>query len=333
METNLKTTLHAVPGPAVNSQSVRHLPVNLFAAVMGIAGLALAWRLAEHTYGANPVIGQGFGAVAVLVFIALALAYGAKLLRFPAAVRSEFTHPVAGNFFGTIAIGLLLLSAVLASWSAVLQTVVWTAGVIATLALGFLMAHRLLGGGGGHNAAVPAWLIPGVASLDIVVTGAALPMDWAREINLLSAAIGSVLAVVLFIMIFTRLVQHEPLPAGMTPSLMILIAPFEVGFLAYVNLRHQVDLFAALLFWFGLFLFAVLSLRVFRPSVPFGPSWWAISFPLAALSNAALKYADASGDPLLAWLAGLLLVFLTVAIGVLAVRTVHSLLTGRLLAG
>ena len=55
-----------------------------------------------------------------------------------------------------------------------------------------------------------------------------------------------------------------------------------VGFLAYVNVTGHVDLFAGMLFYFGLFLFVLLSWRVFRRPVPFAPSWWAISFPMAA---------------------------------------------------
>ena len=113
----------------------------------------------------------------------------------------------------------------------------------------------------------------------------------------------------------------------------ILIAPFEVGFLAYVNVTGHVDLFAGMLFYFGLFLFVLLSWRVFRRPVPFAASWWAISFPMAALSNAALKYADHVQAGALAWLAGLILAALTVAIAVLSVRTLHSLFTHRLLAG
>ncbi|MNT95933.1 potassium-tellurite ethidium and proflavin transporter [compost metagenome] len=81
----------------------------------------------------------------------------------------------------------------------------------------------------------------------------------------------------------------------MVPSLMILVAPFEVGFLAYANL-FGIDRFAAMLFYFGLFLAVVLGFKVFRRDVPFAPSWWAISFPLAALANAALKYAHVQGD-------------------------------------
>ncbi|MDB5965705.1 MAG: C4-dicarboxylate transporter, partial [Polaromonas sp.] len=78
-------------------------------------------------------------------------------------------------------------------------------------------------------------------TLDIPVTGAHMPMAWALEVNLLASAIGSVMALVLFAMIISRLVHHHPLPLAMTPSLMILMAPFAVGFLAYVNLTDGID--------------------------------------------------------------------------------------------
>ncbi|MGJ7605617.1 hypothetical protein ACSFA7_14855 [Variovorax sp. LT1R20] len=150
---------------------------------------------------------------------------------------------------------------------------------------------------------------------------------------LLSAAVGSVMALVLFAMIVTRLIQHEPLAPAMTPSLLILVAPFEVGFTAYVNLTGRVDLFAGLLFYFGLFLFVVLAPKVFKRSVPFGAGWWAISFPLAAMVNAGVVYAGVRGAWPLQLLTGASLALLTVALFVLTVRTVRVLFNGRLLAG
>jgi tellurite resistance protein len=119
----------------------------------------------------------------------------------------------------------------------------------------------------------------------------------------------------------------------MIPSMMILIAPFEVGFLAYVNVVRRVDTFAGLLFYFGLFLFIILATRIFRPSIPFAPGWWAISFPMAALANAAMKYAAAQDTTALHYLAGVILVIATLAIVVLFVRTLHMLVQGTLLAG
>jgi len=321
----------AVATPA-STTSIKHLPVNLFASVMGLAGLALAWRGATGTFGASTAIASGIGVVSVLTFVAMVLGYLAKWSKFPQTVRDEFTHPVLGNFFGTITIAVLLLSAVVAEWSVPLQQFVWTVGAISTLVLGYIVVSRVMRGKMAASNVVPAWLIPGVASLDIAVTGATMPMAWAPQLNLIALAIGTGVAVVFFTMIFSRLVHGDPLPNGMIPSLMVLIAPFEVGFLAYTSVTHQVDMFAALLFWFGMFMTLVVGVRVFRPSVTFAPSWWAISFPLAALSNAALKYASVNGSMPLLVLAGLILAFLTIAIAVLFVRTLYSLFSGKLLS-
>jgi tellurite resistance protein len=196
-----------------------------------------------------------------------------------------------------------------------------------------VIVSRLLKGNVDGAHAVPAWLIPGVATLDIAVAGGTLPMEWAHEVNLFAAGVGAVVALVFFTMIFSRLVHKEPLAAGMLPSLMILIAPFEVGFLAYVNIVQRVDMFAALLFYFGLFLFVVVAIKIFRPSIPFAASWWAISFPMAALANAALKYAAVANTSVLNGIAGIILAILTIAIAVLFVRTLHILANGKLLAG
>jgi tellurite resistance protein len=313
--------------------SVKNLPVNLFGAVMGLAGLSLAWRLASGVFGANIMIAEGVGIAAIGVFIALALGYIVKWAIYPSAVKHEFTHPTAGNFFGTITIGILLLSSVVAPYSKWLQEIVWTAGSISTIVLSFISLTRLLKGNIDGNHAVPALLIPGVATLDIAVAGGTLPMAWAHEVNLFAASVGAVVAIVFFTMIFSRLVHQAPLASGMIPSMMILMAPFEVGFLAYVNVVQRVDTFAALLFYSGLFFFIILATKIFRPSVAFAPGWWAISFPMAALSNAALKYAAARQTIVLHYLAGVILVIVTIAIVVLFVRTLHLLVSGELLGG
>ena len=323
MQTSTITTL------PTSGASVQNLPVNLFGSVMGIAGLALAWRGAAHLFGSGAAIADAVGVLSLLVFGVLAIAYLSKWVSYPAAVQAEFTHPVAGNFFGTIAIAILLLSSVLAPWSATLQKLVWAFGAVATLVLGYIVVARVLKGNVVAAHVVPAWLIPGVASLDIAVTGG----NWGHEVNMLALGIGTAIAIVFYVMIFSRLVHGDPLPATMAPSLMVMIAPFEVGFLAYVNVTHHVDMFAAMLFYFGLFMFLVLAPRVFRRSVPFAPSWWAISFPIAALANAAIKYASVADSAAVVVLAGLLLVFLTVTIAILLLRTLYSLYTGKLLAG
>ncbi len=311
---------------------MRNLPVSLFASVMGLSGLAQAWRLAHGSLGAPAWIGEAIGAFAIGVFLLMSLAYLAKLAKHPQAVQAEFHHPVAGNFFGTIVISLLLLSAIVGPYSAATAQAVWTVGMLLTFALCFVVFSRLLRGQIDASHAVPPWIIPCVATLDIPVTGGQMPMAWAAEINLLAGAVGAVLALVLFAMIVGRLVHRDPLAPSMTPSLMVLVAPFAVGFLAYLNIVGGVDRFAALLFYFGLFMFAVITPKVFRTSVPFSPGWWAISFPMAALVNAALKYAEFRASAPLWILAVVLLAALSLVLLVLTARTVQIVLNGKLLA-
>ena len=192
----------AATATAASRASIKNLPVSLFAAVMGLSGLSMGWRLAHIEFGAVVplVVSDVIGLFATFVFVVLAIGYGAKLLRHPAAVKAEFNHPIAGNFFGTIAIALLLQSAVLGHYNSTLGQVMWIACTVATLLLAAHVVSRLLGGNCHPAHAVPAWIIPGVAALDIPVTGSHMPMAWAGEVLLLSAAVGSVMALVLFTM-------------------------------------------------------------------------------------------------------------------------------------
>jgi tellurite resistance protein len=321
------------PQSLQKTASIRNLPVNLFASVMGVAGLSIAWRQASHEFGVTPLISEAAGILAALIFVVLGAGYLAKAIKHPDAVLGEFRHPVAGNFFGTITIAILLLSVVAAQLNQTLAEVMWTVGAILTIALCFTIASRLLHGSVEAAHAVPAWFIPGVATLDIAVAGGTMPMPWAHEVNLFALAVGTMIALLFFTMIMSRIIHREPLPAGMVPSLVILMAPFEVGFLAYTNFTQQVDTFSGLLFYFGLFLFLTLAPKVFRRGVPFATGWWAISFPMAALASAALKYSMFVQTWPVKAIAVILLAMLSIAIAVLFVRTLHSLLDGRLLAG
>lgn len=300
---------------------------------MGISGLSLAWRQASKLFGTPPIIAEIIGIVAVLIFIALSIGYISKWFLYPKKVVNEFMHPISGNFFGTITISILLLSSVLGSYSQVLGQVIWIIGMVTTLTLSFIIVSRLLNGDQEQGNAVPAWLIPGVATIDIVVAGGTMPFPWAHEINLLSLAIGGIVALVFFTMILSRLIHQAPLPAGLRPSMIIMIAPFEVGFLGYTNYVQRIDQFASILFYFGLFLFVVLFFKVFKKSIPFGASWWAVSFPMAALSNAALKYAMFEPSWLLIVISAVILALLSIILIVLFIRTVNMLFNGNLLKG
>ena len=46
--------------------SIRNLPVNLFASVMGIAGLSIAWRQASQQFGVSSLMGEAAGILALI---------------------------------------------------------------------------------------------------------------------------------------------------------------------------------------------------------------------------------------------------------------------------
>ncbi|MFC5650704.1 SLAC1 anion channel family protein [Paenibacillus solisilvae] len=313
--------------------SIQFLPVNLFASVMGISGLSLAWREASKLFGTSTVITDISGIVAVVIFIALSIGYISKWVLYPQKVKAEFTHPITGNFFGTITIAILLLSSLIGNYSQISGQVIWIIGTVATLALSFVFVSRLLNGNHEPANAVPASLVPVVGTIDIAVAGGTMPFPWAHEINLLSLAIGGIVALVFFTLILSRLIHHAPMPAGLTPSMIIMIAPFEVGFLGYTNFEQRIDPFASILFYFGLFLFIVLFFKVFKKSIPFGASWWGVSFPMAALSNAALKYAMFVDSWLLIAISAIVLALLSIVVAVLFIRTMNILFNGNLLKG
>lgn len=310
--------------------AIRLLPINLFASVMGIAGLSLAWREAAKLQLVGGHAGELVGWLAVIVFIGLAVGYGIKFALHPGAIRAEYAHPVLNNFFATIAIGMLLLSAFLRPYDAVVGETVWAAGTALAFLIAYAVMRRFIGAQHDGQDTLPALLIPGVATLDITVTGSTLPMAWAHEINLLAFAVGSVLAGVLIVLIFSRLRHHAAIPMSMRPSLLILVAPFAVGFLAYTNLTGAVDMFASSLFYFAFFMLLLLAPQVFRPGIAFGVNWWAIGFPLAAFSLACFRYAAAVDNHPIQILAIVMFVALTVAIAVLFLRTLLIILSGRL---
>ncbi|WP_127492129.1 SLAC1 anion channel family protein [Paenibacillus glycanilyticus] len=313
--------------------SIQFLPVNLFASVMGISGLSLAWREANKLLGTSTVIADVCGILAIAMFIVLGISYLVKWVLYPQKVKNEFLHPVMGNFFGTISIAILLLSSVIGSYSQAAGQVIWVIGAVLALVLSLVFVARLLKGNYNPENMVPALLVPVVGTLDISVAGGQMPFPWAHEINLLSLAIGGFVALVYFTLILSRLIFQAPLPAGLTPSMIIMIAPFEVGFLGYTNFEQRIDSFASVLFYFGLFLFLVLFFKVFKKTIPFGASWWGVSFPMAALSNAALKYALYTDAWPLTVIAVIVLALLSIVLLVLFVRTLNILFNGKLLKG
>ncbi|MET0052654.1 MAG: SLAC1 anion channel family protein [Candidatus Thiodiazotropha sp.] len=168
----------------------------------------------------------------------------------------------------------------------------------------------------------PAWFIPVVGNVLVPVAGTA---HGYYEISWFFFSIGIIFWLVLFTIIIYRVLFHNPLPDRLMPTFFILIAPPAVGFISYVKLNGGIDNFAHVLYYSGLFLTLLLFTMVFRFSrLQFFLSWWAYSFPLAAITIATLLMFEKTSNPGFAALGWVLLTVLSLVVTYLFYRTMRA---------
>jgi tellurite resistance protein len=311
---------------------LEYLPIASFGAVMGLTGLSIAWRLAQSRYGAPHWVAEWIGYIAILTFGLVSVGYGTKFVTAADAVRAEFRHPIAGNLFGTFLISLLLLPIILAPLVLTVARVVWMAGATGMTLFAWVIVSRWMSDRQLVAHATPAWIVPVVGLLDMPLALPYLDLPSLHGMMMFGLSVGLFFAIPLFTLIFSRLVFEPPMPEALQPSLLILLAPFAVGFSTYVATTGRVDLFAESLYLLTLFMLAILigRLRQLGRCCPFRISWWAIGFPLAAASVAATQFAEAEPGWTTDILALTLLSLATVVIVAMLLRTLLDVGRGEL---
>lgn len=319
-------TIEAISHPAGR---LRHFPVSIFATVMGLAGLSIALVRAGHVWPALAAPGRTLVVATAILFAALAAIYVAKILRHADAAAEEFAHPVRLHFVPTISIALILLSIAFLEIDVGIARVLFLVGAPAHLLLTLVVLNQWL-----HREHFqvphlnPAWFIPIVGNILVPIPGTALGYE---GVSWLFFATGIVFWPLLFAIILNRVLFHQPLPERLTPTLFILLAPPAVGFLAYLRLTGTLDAFARVLFYFALFLVLFLATQVPRLArLRFFLSWWAYSFPLAAITIASFAMHERTSAPEHLAIAAFLLAISAVVISGLVLRTGLAVVRGEI---
>jgi len=302
---------------------LENFPISFFAMVMGLSGLTIAWEKIQHVFHTDLHISPLLVGVTALVFVALAAIYGIKLLRYRAAVVGELRHPIMLNFFPTISISLLLLAIAFLPLSAAVSQGLWLAGTLLHLGLTLYIFSVWI-----HHEHFevhhlnPAWFIPAVGNVLVPVAGVQLGYS---EVSWFFFSTGMLFWIVLMTIIFYRVLFHNPINEKLMPTLFILIAPPAVGFISYLKLAGGLDGFARFLYFSGLFLTLLLFTQIRRfAKLKFFLSWWAYSFPLAAITIASLLMYEQTGVTLYRSIGSGLLLLLTAIVGLLLVRTANA---------
>ena len=307
-----------------SSSRLENFPISFFAMVMGLAGLAISWEKAQTMFELPLLLGHALTSFAGLVFILLASVYLLKLIRFRSAVMRELHHPILLNFFPTISISLILLSIATLQMAPNLSHLLWIGGTALHLGLTLYVMNIWI-----HHEKFeihhmnPAWFIPVVGNVLVPIAG--LKLGYV-EISWFSFSIGILFWLILLTIIFNRVLFHNPLPEKLMPTFFILIAPPAVGFIAYFQLTGQLDPFAHVLYYVGLFLTLLLLTQTARfARLRFFLSWWAYSFPLAAITLATLLMYEISGGRAFQTLGLLLLGLLSLVVVFLLYRTLKAI--------
>lgn len=302
---------------------LQNFPVAWFSMIMGLGGLTIAWRKAEELLALPFAVSPWLLGLSTGLFALLAALYAAKVLRYRQAAAAEWGHPVKMNFVPTASIALLLLAIAWLPVSAPYSRLLWLAGVALHLVLTLHVMSQWM-----HQDKFeivhlnPAWFIPVVGNIVVPIAGVA---HAPAEVSWFFFSVGLLFWLPLLTIILYRVIFHGSLPERLVPTLFILIAPPAAGFIAYESLTGQVDAFAQVLFHSGLFFTLLLFTQAPRfLRLKFNLSWWAYSFPLAAITIATLTLFQHSGTLVFLRLAGILLGVATVVIAGLFVRTVMA---------
>jgi tellurite resistance protein len=292
---------------------------------MGLAGLTIAWQKAQHVFNIDLSINLILIAFTSFIFAILLAIYSTKYAVNRNEVFKEFNSPIKLNFFPTISISLLLLSIAFLEFDHAISLPLWIAGssihLIFTLHIVNAWIHH------DHfeiHHVNPAWFIPAVGNVIVPIAGISLGFT---EISWFFFSIGILFWVILLTIIFYRIMFHNPMPEKLMPTLFILVAPPAVGFVAYTKLTGDLDSFARILYFSGLFLTLLLLVQIKRfAKLQFFLSWWAYSFPIAAITIASFKIFELTNKISYQYIGSALLIVLTGIVVLLLIKTTGAIL-------
>lgn len=318
---------------------LKHLMPGWFATVMGWSGLGLAWHRATPAMGELAgVLSLVAAAVALLVFVTLALAFALRWQRHAPAVREDLAHPVRHAFFAAIPISLLLLvTLAVAHFGPQLPGLrsLWLIGSLGQFGVTLWVLSRWLRGNATQGASAwnwggitPALFIPVVGNVLAPLAGVPLGFQpWAAA----QFGLGLLFWPVVVVLIVVRIGQVGMLPERLLPTLFIFVAPPAVIGLAALQFGAP-----ALLAWmlWGMALAQALWVATQARRIadqPFGIPHWGMSFPLAALAALTLRLAEQPDGHWLQVPALALLALASLVILGLSFATVRGLRAGTLL--
>lgn len=342
---------------------------NWFASVMGTGIVATAGAtLPIHVPGLRGFT-EAVWVAATALLVVLAVAVTAQWVRHPTVARSHVRHPQMTHFYGAAPMALLTVGtgATLVGRDLIgerlavdIDWLLWTAGTIGGLftamTIPFIMFTQI---DVGPDAAFGGWLMPVVPPMVSAAGGALLIPHLAPGTGRTTLLYGCyamfglslIAALIIISMIWSRLAHYGTSGTARVPTLWIVLGPLGQGITAAgllganaalaapadvaTGMRVFTVLFGVPVWGFALLWIALataLTVRTLRRGMPFGLTWWSLTFPVGTFVTGTTQLAAHTGLPAFRVAAVVAYIGLLCTWTLVAVRTARGSLAGSLFA-
>jgi C4-dicarboxylate transporter/malic acid transport protein len=341
-------------------EAVRNFHPAWYASVMGTGGLANAVYL---FLGKIPLF-EGIARVLVefnlALFVIFIFPWLARWIWHFDRASEDLKHPMLGNFFATLPVGMLVLGAnlyligpgmfspdfinvaglvlfICASVLIILFTVVvlYNSYTLEDLSIDHLNF---------------SWFITPVADIVVPILGGPLAVHYlsfdpaaAMMINIIDMifyGIGFMLFIYVGAVVFDRFINHKLPHAQVSPTFWIILGPIGMGVVSLFGIAassqslglladpSSLKVLGTILWGFGFWAFlqtVVLTIRYWKDGVPFSMTWWAYIFPFAAYTISTFTVSAFLKSQVVYWYGVGLLVLLATMWLIVLVRSLLSL--------
>jgi tellurite resistance protein len=310
---------HRFPGPRV--------PPNLFAIVLGIAGLAQAWYAAVPLLGTPQAIPDALSILDAALWLVLV---GTYLAQGPRIVLADLRDPVLSPFVSASALTAIILSAALAKDAFAAGRVLVVVFLAVMVGLGGWLTGQWMTGGIEPDSVHAGYFLPTAA-------GALIGASAAAQVHLHALAeasfgIGVICWVLLASTILNRLFSRPALPAALVPTMAIELGVPAVAGTAYFAVAGRTVSFMACALGGYVVLMALVQVRLIPlyRRLPFTPGFWSFAFAYAAAAAEALVWLAITKPPGATGYAIAVITLLTAFVSWIAFRTVALAVRGDL---
>jgi tellurite resistance protein len=327
------TTTKAALRP--HPRTTQRIPLNTLAIAFGLAGLAAVWTTSARLLGVPDWIGQVLWGGVVVAWVWLIVAHLRRGLRSAESLGQQLKHPAQGPIAALVPVVGMLIGADLYRFAPVAGEVLVVVSIVVAAAFAAWILAFWHSGALTPEAFHGGYLLPTVAGGLIAATTSyrvGLPM-----VALACFGVGLFFWVVISTVLLARLAFFTPLPAALTPTCAILLAPPAVAGTAWFTINgERADLLSTVLL--GLLVLMALQQVALIPRyrvLPFTLGFWSFTFPLAAAGGYGIEWLSIAGFPgwqVVAWLLVAVVTVVVVLVGIRSLVLITSVRRGVLRA-